>query len=42
VRDEYLTAARQSIDDNYGSLDAYLQESGVSPTDIDALRTALL
>lgn len=42
VRDEYLTAARQSIDDNYGSLDAYLQESGVSPADIDALRTALL
>ena len=42
VREEYLFAARESIDANYGSLDAYLREAGVSPEDIDALRSALL
>ena len=42
VREEYLLAARESIDANYGSLDAYLQEAGVSPDDIAALRAALI
>ena len=41
VRDEYLVAARESIDDNYGSLDAYLREAGVSSAELDALRAAL-
>jgi protein-tyrosine phosphatase len=42
VREEYLVAARESIDVNYGSLDDYLREAGLSPADIDALRIALL
>ena len=42
VREEYLLAARESIDANYGSLDTYLREAGVSPDDLDALRAALL
>jgi protein-tyrosine phosphatase len=42
VREEYLVAARSSIDDGYGSLDGFLQSAGVSVADIDALRAALL
>ncbi len=42
VREEYLLAARRSIDDTYGSLDGYLREAGVSPAGVEALRTALL
>jgi protein-tyrosine phosphatase len=42
VREEYLLAARESIDVNYGSLDAYLRAAGVSAGDLDALRAALL
>lgn len=42
VREEYLAAARDSIDETYGSLDVFLREAGVSPADVDALRTALL
>lgn len=42
VREEYLGAARQAIDDNYGSLEGYLRAADVSGEDIDALRTALL
>jgi protein-tyrosine phosphatase len=42
VREEYLVAARSSIDDGYGSLDGFLRSAGVARTDVDALRTALL
>jgi protein-tyrosine phosphatase len=42
VRGEYLSAARQAIDDNYGSLEGYLRAADVSGEDIDALRSALL
>jgi len=42
VREEYLDAARRSIDDNYGSLDAYLRASGVTADDVTRLRAALL
>jgi protein-tyrosine phosphatase len=42
VREEYLIAARDSIDDSYGSLDGFLREAGVSRADVDALRAALL
>ncbi len=42
VREEYLDAARRSIDDNYGSLDAYLRASGVTADDLTRLRAALL
>ncbi|HME46847.1 tyrosine-protein phosphatase [Mycobacterium sp.] len=42
VREEYLDAARRTIDENYGSLDAYLRAAGVSADDLGALRTALL
>ena len=42
VREEYLAAARQTIDETYGSLDAYLRAAGVSAADIDAVRRVLL
>jgi protein-tyrosine phosphatase len=42
VREEYLVAARQAIDDEFGSLDGYLRDSGVSEADVDRLRGALL
>ena len=42
VRPEYLAAAWQSIDDEYGSLDGYLRDAGVTEADVDRLRTALL
>lgn len=42
VREEYLVAARVSIDDGYGSLDGFLRSAGVSTSDVDALRAALL
>jgi protein-tyrosine phosphatase len=42
VREEYLAAARDSIDDGYGSLDGFLRSAGVSTADVDALRAALL
>ncbi len=41
VREEYLVAARRSIDEGYGSLDGYLAAAGVTPEDVDALRSAL-
>jgi len=41
VREEYLSAARESIDATFGSLDGYLREAGVSADDIDELRAAL-
>jgi protein-tyrosine phosphatase len=42
VREDYLDATRQSIDENYGSLRGYLQAAGVAPADIAKLRAALL
>jgi protein-tyrosine phosphatase len=42
VREEYLAAARQTIDENYGSLDGYLRSAGISEADVDRLRTVLL
>lgn len=42
VRAEYLAAARQTIDENYGSLDGYLRSAGITETDVDRLRTTLL
>ncbi|MEE6179003.1 tyrosine-protein phosphatase [Mycobacterium sp. 050134] len=42
VRAEYLAAARQTIDDEFGSLDAYLRDAGVTREDRDRLRDALL
>jgi protein-tyrosine phosphatase len=42
VRPEYLKSARNSITQNYGSLDGYLRAAGVEQADVDALRIALL
>jgi protein-tyrosine phosphatase len=42
VREEYLAAARQTIDDVYGSLDGYLRAAAVSAADIARLRDTLL
>jgi protein-tyrosine phosphatase len=42
VREEYLDAARRSIDENYGSLTGYLEVAGVSADDVAELRDALL
>lgn len=42
VRPEYLAATRQTIDETFGSLDAYLHDAGITAADIDRLRDALL
>lgn len=42
VRPEYLAAARQAIDEQFGSLDAYLSAAGITEADVDRLRQALL
>ncbi len=42
VRAEYLTAARRTIDDEFGSLEGYLHDAGVTAADLDGLRSALL
>jgi protein-tyrosine phosphatase len=42
VREEYLSAARQAIDETFGSLDGYLRDSGITEADMDQLRRALL
>ncbi len=42
VRAEYLAAARQTIDETYGSLDSYLRDAGVTESDVDRLRSGLL
>ncbi|CQD03746.1 phosphotyrosine protein phosphatase ptpb [Mycobacterium lentiflavum] len=42
VRPEYLDAARQTINSEFGSLDAYLRDAGVTPSDMDRLRSELL
>ena len=41
-RQEYLDSARQAIDEQFGSLDAYLHDAGISDSDVDRLRGALL
>jgi protein-tyrosine phosphatase len=42
VREEYLQAAREKIDETYGSLDGFLRAAGISRADVDGLRAALL
>jgi protein-tyrosine phosphatase len=42
VRAEYLDATRQTIDETFGSLDAYLRDAGIAAADVDQLRGALL
>jgi len=42
VREEYLAAARQTIDEDFGSLDGYLRDAGITEADMDRLRSALL
>ena len=42
MREEYLAAARRSIEDNYGSLRGYLEAAGVTDDAVARLRTALL
>ncbi|SPM29519.1 tyrosine-protein phosphatase [Mycobacterium terramassiliense] len=42
VRPDYLAAARQTIDDEFGSLGAYLKDAGITEADLDRLRGALL
>lgn len=41
VREDYLVAARRSIDESYGSLDDYLAVAGVTPEDVATLRSAV-
>jgi protein-tyrosine phosphatase len=42
VRPEYLAAARETIDEEFGSLAGYLSDAGIAGVDIDRLRGALL
>jgi protein-tyrosine phosphatase len=42
VRPEYLAAARQTIDEEFGSLGGYLADAGIIEADVDRLREALL
>jgi protein-tyrosine phosphatase len=42
VRPEHLAAARQTIDETYGSLAGYLRDAGITAADVDRLREALL
>lgn len=42
MREEYLAAARQTIDEKFGSLQAYLRDAGVGEADVQRLRAALL
>lgn len=42
VREEYLTAARRTIDDSFGSLRGYLDDAGISEAEVYRLRDALL
>jgi protein-tyrosine phosphatase len=41
VRPEYLAAARRTIDEEFGSLDAYLGDAGISGAHLDRLRNEL-
>ena len=42
VRAEYLDAARRTIDETFGSLDAYLRDAGITAADVERLHSALL
>lgn len=42
VRPEYLDAARRTIDEEFGSLQAYLRSAGIAQADVDRLRDELL
>src|ERR1700749_424629 len=42
VREEYLDAARRTIDENFGSLDGYLRSAGITEGDGTRLSNALL
>jgi protein-tyrosine phosphatase len=42
VREEYLDAARRTIDEKFGSLDAYLHSAEITAADVERLRAALL
>jgi protein-tyrosine phosphatase len=42
VREEYLDAARRTIDDQFGSLTGYLESADVTDEDIRRLRKVLL
>ncbi len=42
VREEYLAAAWQTIDESYGSLDSYLRDAGITEADVDQLHSALM
>ncbi|MBI2700906.1 MAG: tyrosine-protein phosphatase [Mycobacterium sp.] len=42
VRAEYLWAAWQTIEESFGSLNAYLRDAGITETDVTRLRDALL
>ena len=42
VREDYLDAARRTIEENYGSLRGYLEAAGVTAGDVTRVRTALL
>ena len=42
VREQYLSTARQVVEENYGGLDAYLRACDVSADDLARLRTALI
>jgi protein-tyrosine phosphatase len=42
VQEEYLDASRRSIEQNYGSLQGYLEASGVPDGELARVRTALL
>ncbi len=42
VREEYLEAARRTIERDYGSLRGYLEAAGVTDADVARLRAALL
>jgi protein-tyrosine phosphatase len=42
VKEQYLAAARGTIDEDYGGLDGYLEAAGVTADDLTRLRAALL
>ncbi|KAA8968968.1 tyrosine-protein phosphatase [Mycobacterium sp.] len=42
VREEYLDAARRTIDETHGSLVSYLRSAAITAADVDRLRAALL
>jgi protein-tyrosine phosphatase len=41
VREEYLVAARSTLDEQFGSLNGYLESAGVTDEDLRRLRSAL-